>query len=118
MKARKARSEILSCAVVSMTIAGCAMEEAVHEPTAPVEVSAAATVAFASTAVAQHSSRCMDVFGAGTGNDVNLIQWNCHGGINQSFTFTPVSGTTDTYTINTFTSGKCADVAGGSTADN
>jgi GH43 family beta-xylosidase len=118
MKARKARSAILRCAVVSTTIAGCAMEEATPGPADPVEVSAAATVTFASTAVAQHSSRCMDVFGAGTGNDVNLIQWNCHSGNNQSFTFTPVAGTADTYTIGTFTAGKCADVSGASTADN
>ena len=60
----------------------------------------------------------MDVFGAGTGDDVNLIQWNCHGGTNQSFTFTPVAGATNTYTIGTFAAGKCASVSGGSTADN
>src|SRR5438093_400643 len=78
----------------------------------------AAPVTFTSTAVARNSSLCMDVFGAQTGDNVNLIQWSCHGGNNQSFTFTPVTGTTDTYTIGTFTAGKCADVAGGSTADN
>jgi Ricin-type beta-trefoil lectin domain-like len=79
---------------------------------------AQAAVTFTSTAVVQNGGRCLDVFGAGTGDNVNLIQWNCHGGTNQSFTFTPVSGTTDVYTIGTFSVGKCAGVTGGSTADN
>lgn len=78
----------------------------------------AAPVTFTSTAVARNSNLCMDVFGAQTGDNVNLIQWNCHGGTNQSFTFTPVSGTADVYTIGTFSAGKCAAVTGGSTADN
>src|SRR6185295_2727344 len=106
---------IPSCAVVSLAVAGCSLDDNLATPEITAEITA---VTFTSTAVAQHSARCMDVFGAQTGNDVNLIQWNCHGGTNQSFTFTPVAGTTDTYTITTFTAGKCADVAGASTADN
>ena len=114
MKPMQIRSMILSCTVVTAGGAGCGFEDSVATNTEVDE----AIVMFTSTAVAQHSGRCMDVFGAQTGNDVNLIQWNCHGGTNQSFTFTPVAGTTDQYTINTFTAGKCADVAGASTADN
>jgi hypothetical protein len=113
MKARQCRSMVLGCAVVSL-LATC--DSADDELATSEDVAAITT--FTSTAVMQHSVRCMDVFGAGTGNDVNLIQWNCHGGTNQSFTFTPVTGTTDTYTINTFTAGKCAEVVGASTADN
>ncbi|HEV2783719.1 MAG TPA: RICIN domain-containing protein [Actinophytocola sp.] len=79
---------------------------------------AAAAVTFSSTVVIQNGGRCLDVFGAQTGDNVNLIQWNCHGGTNQTFTFTPISATSDVYTVNTFAAGKCADVAGGSTADN
>src|ERR1041384_1106632 len=90
--AMNAYSMALGCAALSL--AGCSFEE----NTATSETVDDAIVTFASTAVAQHSGRCMDVFGAGTGNNVNLIQWNCHGGTNQSFTFTPVSGTTDTET--------------------
>jgi hypothetical protein len=86
--------------------------------TIPVSGPAQAAVAFSSTGVAGNSNLCLDVFGAQTGDDVNLIQWNCHGGTNQSFTFTPMSATSDVYTIGTFTPGKCADIAGGSTADN
>lgn len=81
-----------------------------------VALPAHAAVTFSSTAVAQNSQRCMDVFGAQTGNNVNLIQWGCHGGSNQSFAFTPVAGTTDQYEIRTF-SGRCVDVSGASTAD-
>ncbi|MGH9885169.1 MAG: RICIN domain-containing protein, partial [bacterium] len=113
MKVRQARSVVLGCAlaVTSLTCGVADDELATSE-----DVSAITT--FNSTAVAQHSARCMDVFGAGAGNDVNLIQWNCHAGANQSFTFTPVSGTTDQYNINTFTAGKCVEVSGASTADN
>jgi hypothetical protein len=119
MKARQARSTVLGCAVVAIAVGGCALDDQIDVPD-DVDTSedVAAITTFSSTAVVQHSGRCLDVFGAQTGNDVNLIQWPCHGGANQSFTFTPVAGTTDTYTINTFTTGRCADVANGSTADN
>jgi len=117
MKARHARSMVLGCAVISMTVVDCSYEDPrVAASEEPVDIAAA--VAFGSTVVAQHSSRCMDVFGAQTGDNVNLIQWNCHGGTNQSFTFTPVGAAANTYTISTFTAGKCVDVSGGSTADN
>ena len=112
MKARQARFRVLCCAVVALSLT-CNYGDDIAT-----SEDVAAITTFTSTAVAQHSARCMDVFGADPGNDINLIQWNCHGGTNQSFTFTPVAGTTDTYTINTFTAGKCADVAGASTADN
>jgi GH43 family beta-xylosidase len=118
MKAKQIRSMILGCAVVATAVPGCSLEDHIATPDDVVtSEDVAAITTFASTVVAQNSGRCMDVFGAQTGNDVNLIQWGCHGGTNQSFTFTPVAGTTDTYTINTF-AGRCADVANGSTADN
>ena len=113
MKARQARVMVLCCAVVALSLTCDSGEDDV---TTSEDVAAITT--FTSTAVAQHSARCMDVFGAQTGNDVNMIQWNCHAGANQSFTFTPVTGTTDTYNINTFTAGKCVEVVGASTADN
>jgi hypothetical protein len=116
MNAWQARP-LARCVIISMVVVGCSFEEPpLPRSEDPAVVAAVAT--FSSTAVAQHSGRCMDVFGAQTGDNVNLIQWNCHAGNNQSFTFTPVAGTADTYTISTFTTGKCADVAGGSTADN
>jgi hypothetical protein len=96
----------------------CSYQDPAEDPETDTAAAPIEAVAFSSTAVAQHSARCMDVFGAGTGDNVNLIQWNCHGGTNQSFTFTPVTGAANTYTINTFAAGKCAGVAGASTADN
>jgi hypothetical protein len=116
MKVTKARSTVVGCAFISMAVAACAVDdEPVSSTEEEIEIAA---VTFGSTAVAQHSNRCMDVFGAQTGDNANLIQWNCHAGANQSFTFTPVAGTSDTYTIGTFSAGKCADVMGASTADN
>src|SRR5262249_17874665 len=48
---------------------------------------------------------------------VQLTQHACGTASNQSWTFTPVSGTTSTYTIKSF-SGLCVDISGRSTADN
>jgi hypothetical protein len=105
MIASKARWSVLSCAIAWLMVSSCDIEEdSVSGSDDAVEIAA---VAFSSTAVAQNSGRCLDVFGAQTGDDVNLIQWNCHGGTNQSFNLAPVSGTTNTYTIGTFSPGKC-----------
>ena len=117
MKTRKIRAMVLGCAVVSTAVAGCSYDE-YTDTDIDTNEDVSEIVTFSSTAVAQHSGRCIDVFGAQTGTDVNLIQWNCHSGTNQSFTFTPVAGSSDSYTINTFSAGRCADVAGASTADN
>ncbi|MBO3744679.1 RICIN domain-containing protein [Streptosporangiaceae bacterium NEAU-GS5] len=78
----------------------------------------AAPVTFTSTAVANAAGLCMDVPGGSSANNVQLTQAACSGGAGQSYTFTPVSGTTDTYTIGTLTAGKCVDVFNVSTADN
>ena len=117
MNASRARSMVLGCAVLSITFMDCSSGPG-DDAAPPSEETQAAAVTFRSTLIVEHDSRCMDVFGAGTGDNVNLIQWNCHGGTNQSFTFTPVAGTTNTYTIGTFAAGKCVTVSGNSTADN
>jgi len=116
MKA-KARSMVLGCAVLSITSLHCSSGDDAFTESGPSPLIAAAAVAFTSTAVVEHDSRCMDVSGASTADNVNLIQWNCHGASNQSFTFTPVAGVANTYTIGTF-AGKCVTVSGASTADN
>jgi hypothetical protein len=77
-----------------------------------------AATAFTSTAVNQNGGNCLDVPGGSTADGVQLIQWACHGGGNQTFTFTPVGGTSDQYSISTSTSGKCVEVDGASGADN
>lgn len=78
----------------------------------------AAPVTFSSTAVNQNGGNCIDLPNSQTANGVQLVQYGCNSGSNQNFTFTPVSGTTDQYTIATLTAGKCIDVYGVSTADN
>lgn len=80
--------------------------------------SATALVTFTSTAVNQNGGNCMDVPNSAATNGLQLVQYGCNSGANQNFTFTPVSGTTDQYTIGTLTAGKCVDVNGASTADN
>jgi len=77
-----------------------------------------AATAFTSTAVDQNGGNCLDVPGSSTADGVQLIQWPCHGGGNQTFAFTPVSGTNDQYVIGTSTGGKCVEVSGASSADN
>jgi hypothetical protein len=77
-----------------------------------------APVTFTSTAVAQHSSRCMDVPNLSTADNVQLIQWSCNGGANQSFRFEPISGVANAYRIVNTLSNKCVTVDGASTADN
>ncbi len=78
---------------------------------------AAQPVAFTTTNVNEGSSLCMDDPNSQTTTGVQLIQYNCNSGSNQNWTFTPVSGTTNTYTITSFAS-LCVDVSGRSTADN
>ncbi|MEU3782942.1 RICIN domain-containing protein [Streptomyces sp900129855] len=77
-----------------------------------------AATAFTSTAVNQNGGNCLDVPGSSTADGIQLIQWACHGEANQTFTFTPVGGTTDQYGIGTSAGGKCVDVNGASGADN
>ncbi|MEV0350700.1 RICIN domain-containing protein [Nonomuraea sp. NPDC050680] len=77
-----------------------------------------AATTFTSTAVNQNGANCLTLPNSSTTNGVQLTQASCNGGGNQSFTFTPVSGTTDQYTVGTSTSGRCVDVYGASTADN
>lgn len=74
--------------------------------------------AFSSTAVNRNGGNCLDLPNGSTVNGTQLIQWSCNSGANQSFTFTPVAGTTDQYTIGTATAAKCVDISGASTADN
>jgi hypothetical protein len=60
---------------------------------------------------ARHSRMCLDVSGGSLSNRAQVIQWDCHGGDNQKWTFTPVGG--GYYHINAKHSGKSLDVFGG-----
>ena len=79
---------------------------------------AAAIVTFTSTAINQNGGNCMTVPNGSATNGQQLNQSACTSAASQNFTFTPVAGTSDTYTIGTLTAGKCVDVFGASTADN
>jgi hypothetical protein len=78
---------------------------------------ASAAVAFTSTAVNQASGDCLDDPYSSTTSGTQLIQYSCNSGSNQNWTFTPVTGTTASYTVTSF-SGLCVDISGSSTADN
>jgi Ricin-type beta-trefoil lectin domain len=78
---------------------------------------AAQPSAFTTTNVNQGSGLCMDDPNSQTTAGVQLIQYTCNSGGNQNWTFTPVSGTANSYSITSF-AGLCVDVSGRSTADN
>ncbi|MEO6087927.1 MAG: family 43 glycosylhydrolase [Umezawaea sp.] len=79
---------------------------------------AQAAGAFSSAIVNQGNGNCADVpNGAGT-SALQLVQRSCNSATNQAFTFTPVSGSSDVYTIGTLTAGSCLDIYGASGSDN
>lgn len=66
--------------------------------------------------VADHSGRCLDVFGASTSNSARVGQWDCHGGANQRFYLYTLPWSGRQIIIND-NSGMCLDVAGTSGSD-
>ncbi|WAZ19988.1 family 43 glycosylhydrolase [Streptomyces cinnabarinus] len=78
---------------------------------------ASAAVTFTSTGVNQNGGNCLDLPGSSTTVGTQLRALTCSSAAEQNFAHTPVSGTSDTYTITT-RSGQCVDVHGASTADN
>jgi galactose oxidase len=63
---------------------------------------------------AQHSGKCLDVYGASVADGAAVIQWSCHGGANQKWSLRPYL---DAYQVVASHSGKCLNVQGASTAD-
>ncbi|MBO0921959.1 family 43 glycosylhydrolase [Cellulomonas sp. zg-ZUI222] len=61
-----------------------------------------------------HSGKCLDVSGASGADGARLIQYTCHGGTNQQFSWRSGDGYEQLVTRN---SGKCVGVVDGSTAD-
>lgn len=104
-----------------LSVFACALAAALVSPAAAVLTGAQpalAAVTFTSTAANQNGGNCVDLPNSSTANGTQLRQLACNNAGNQSFTFTPVSGTTDQFTIGTAAAGKCVDVNGVSTADN
>ncbi|MCM0638987.1 family 43 glycosylhydrolase [Cellulomonas wangsupingiae] len=60
-----------------------------------------------------HSGKCLDVSGASGADGARLIQYTCHGGTNQQFSWRSGDGYEQLVTR----SGKCVGVVDGSTAD-
>jgi hypothetical protein len=71
---------------------------------------------FQSVAVAQHSQQCLDT-NLSTADGTQQQQFSCEGGDQQQWSFRPVPGVADTFTVVNQHSGKCLDVAGAATAD-
>ncbi|WP_329310661.1 RICIN domain-containing protein [Streptomyces sp. NBC_01262] len=84
---------------------------------APASLHIGASTGFSSTAVAQHSSLCLEDPGQSTADGTQYQQNTCGSGQGQRFDFHPVSGATDTYTVVNHYSGKCLDVSALSTAN-
>lgn len=70
----------------------------------------------ATTVVAAHSNKNLDVAGASTADGARVIQWPANGGANQRWKFIPTS-TAGVYNIIVSHSGKLLDVEGASTAN-
>jgi len=60
-----------------------------------------------------NSGKCLDVSGASGADGARLIQYTCHGGTNQQFSWRSADGYEQLVTR----SGRCVGVVGGSTAD-
>jgi hypothetical protein len=63
-----------------------------------------------------NSGKCLDVTGGGTGNNVNVEQYDCMGVPNEEWWLVPVL--TGGYQIRSGHAGLCLNRAGGSSADN
>lgn len=79
--------------------------------------SVAQAITTTTTLVVEHSMKCLDLPGWASGDNINLQQYACNGGSNQTFNIAEVAGDPGYHTITT-TTGGCLDVPGSSTADN
>ncbi|MFF7645277.1 RICIN domain-containing protein [Streptomyces canus] len=84
---------------------------------APQSAHIGASTGFSSTAVAQHSSLCLEDPAQSTADGTQYQQNTCGGGQEQIFDFHPVSGATDTYNVVNHSSGKCLDISAYSTSN-
>ncbi|HEX6354695.1 RICIN domain-containing protein [Actinophytocola sp.] len=78
---------------------------------------AAAATTFTSTVANQGNGNCATVPGGAGTSALRLTQTSCDSSASQSFTFTPLAGSDDTYNVRTLTSGSCVDINGASGSD-
>ncbi|GAB3232422.1 ricin-type beta-trefoil lectin domain protein [Glycomyces halotolerans] len=65
--------------------------------------------------VSRNSGKCVDVVSGSTENGAEIIQWDCHGGLNQQWRLQDAGG--GYYEIVSESSGRCLDIDGASTAN-
>ncbi|MGW5263164.1 RICIN domain-containing protein [Microbispora sp. NPDC004025] len=70
---------------------------------------------FIANLVARHSGKCLEVYGAKTGDGDKVDQWTCNTGTYMDWQLIATSG--GYYTIRAVHSGKCLEVYGAGTAD-
>ena len=70
-----------------------------------------------SSIAAAHSGKCLDIPYGNTRRGTKLIQYRCHGGVNQQFELRPIARETDRYQIVNKKSGKCLDIMRASRSD-
>ncbi|HEX6357824.1 RICIN domain-containing protein [Actinophytocola sp.] len=62
--------------------------------------------------------KCLDVRGSSTADNAHVIQYDCHGGLNQRFTFVRVFGSFyEIRPVHSSFAGKCLDIADAGTAN-
>lgn len=110
MNGRKVAVGVAAGAVSVITVVGgmapASASGAAEKPSAAAQPSGRTIGTFA--------GNCLDVEGASRADRAPIIQYRCHNGANQRFTFQRVGN--NVYKIRTF-AGKCLDVEGASRAD-
>ena len=75
---------------------------------------ASAATTFTGTVINQANGNCATVPGGASTSALQLTQSACNSSASQNFTFTPLAGSNDTYSVGTLTSGSCLDILGAS----
>ena len=81
-------------------------------PTTPPTTPPTSPDIFTASLVADHSGKCADVTRASTQPGTPLVQWSCHGEVQQRFTFTPIADKAETYTVTNVNSELCLEIEG------
>jgi GH43 family beta-xylosidase len=109
---------VLPRSLRTLALALCAVLAASLTAVAGAPGPAHAEVTFVTTAVNAGGGACADVPGGAATSALQLRQNACGSAGSQRFTFTPVAGVANTYTIGTVNAGMCVDIFGASSGDN
>ena len=86
-------------------------------PEDPLTETALAAASFSSTLVAQHSDKCIEAGATRSDGRVPFVQKTCTGEAAQSFSFHPVEGKENVYTLKNAATQKCFDFSLSRTTD-